>query len=46
MAKAKKAVKKGKKRASKYEEKLAVNLTFEELVKVSLSPPKSKKGKS
>lgn len=33
--------KKPKKRAKKYEEKLAVNLSFEELIAVSLAPPKS-----
>lgn len=42
--------KKPKKRDDKYEKKLAVNLTFEELIAVSLSPSKtkpiSKKGKS
>lgn len=42
MAKAVKT-KKPKKRANKYEEKLAVNLTFEQLVAVSLSKPKNPK---
>ena len=31
-----------KKRGGKYEEKLAVNLSFEELVAVSLAKPKTK----
>lgn len=31
-----------KKRASKYEEKLGVNLTFEQFVSVSLTSPKKK----
>ena len=34
--------KKPKKRADKYEKKLSVNLTFEELIAVSLSPSKIK----
>jgi hypothetical protein len=37
---------KPKKRAKKYEQKLAVNLSFEELVAVSLAPSKPKKSKS
>ena len=34
--------KKPKKRASKYEDKLAVNLSFEELIAVSLAKPPTK----
>lgn len=37
--------KKPKKRADKYEEKLSVNLSFEELIAVSLSPSKTSKNK-
>lgn len=33
----------GKKRADKYEKKLAVNLSFDELVAVSLAKPKGNK---
>lgn len=43
MAKAKKKTSKPSKRASKYEEKLQVNATFEELAKALITPKNNKK---